>query len=141
MRWRRGRFGGAPTFPEQGRGPGGLPGRGAFRTWRPEQLADYVEAGFHETADGAVTLACTPAWEASNFRTHNYNPWAALRATRCPIRMLRAEEGSTARIDDHEAELTASGRIRVETIPGTSHFLPMERPELAREVLAEAARA
>ena len=114
-------------------------GRGAFRTWSPEQLADYVEAGFRETLDGQVTLTCAPAWEASNFRTHNYDIWGAFRDSRCPIRILRAEGGSTCRIEGHEDELAATGRIEVETVPGTSHFLPMERPDLVRRVLAEVA--
>lgn len=110
-------------------------GRGAFRTWRPEQLADYVEAGFRETDSGEVTLACAPAWEAANFRNHNYDPWAAFRAARCPIRILRAETASTARLDEGRAELEATGRVRIDLIPGTSHFLPMERPDLVRETL------
>ncbi|WP_372786610.1 alpha/beta fold hydrolase [Phenylobacterium sp.] len=110
-------------------------GRGAFKTWTEDQLADYVAAGFRETATGEVTLTCTPDWEASNFRTHNYDAWAAFRASRCPIRILRAEEASTFRLEGHEAELAADGRIRVETIPGTSHFLPMERPDLVGETL------
>ena len=114
-------------------------GRGAFRTWSPEQLADYVEAGFRDTLDGQVTLTCAPAWEASNFRTHNYDIWGAFRESRCPIRILRAEVGSTCRIEGHEDELAATGRIEVETVPGTSHFLPMERPDLVRRVLAEVA--
>lgn len=127
------------TFPSKAAVREAYTGRGAFRSWRPEQLADYVEAGFRETPEGEVTLTCTPAWEASNFRTHNYDPWAAFRATRCPIRILRAEQGSTARLDDGEAELLATGRVRIEVIPGTSHFLPMERPELVRQLLREVA--
>lgn len=114
-------------------------GRGAFRTWREAQLADYIEAGFRSAPDGGVTLACRPEWEASNFRSHNYDPWRAFRETRCPIRILRAEEGSTARLDDQLPELLATGRISVETVPGTSHFLPMEKPELVRQVLGELA--
>jgi pimeloyl-ACP methyl ester carboxylesterase len=111
-------------------------GRGAFRTWTDEQLADYVASGFRETAEG-VTLTCRPEWEASNFRSHNYDPWTAFRETRCPIRILQAEQASTARLDDHRDELTATGRISVETVPGTSHFLPMERPELVQRTLRE----
>jgi pimeloyl-ACP methyl ester carboxylesterase len=114
-------------------------GRGAFRTWTPEMLADYVADGFRETADGQVELTCSPAWEASNFTAHAHDPWAAFAAVTCPIRILRAEEGSTCRIDGHEATLAAGGNVRVETIPGTSHFLPMERPDLVREVLASLA--
>jgi pimeloyl-ACP methyl ester carboxylesterase len=109
-------------------------GRGAFRTWSDAQLADYVAAGFRETADG-VTLTCAPEWEASNFRSHNYDPWAAFRETRCPIRILRAEIASTARVEDDLEALTADGRIRVDTIPGTTHFLPMERPDLVQATL------
>ena len=112
-------------------------GRGAFRTWRPEQLADYVEAGFRETPDGQVMLTCEPGWEASNFNTHGSDAWAALRSLECPVRMLRAEIGSTARIDDNLDELRAMDRVTVETVPGTTHFLPMERPDLVRSVLRE----
>ena len=125
------------TFPSKAAVVEAYTGRGAFRSWRPEQLADYVEAGFHETGDGDVTLTCTPAWESSNFRTHNYDPWVAFRATRCPIRILRAEVASTARLEDGQAELEATGRVKIDVIPGTSHFLPMERPDLVREVLRE----
>lgn len=123
------------AFPSKAAAAEAYTGRGAFRSWRPEQLADYVEAGFRETAAGDVTLTCAPAWEAANFRTHNYDPWAAFRATRCPIRILRAETASTARLDEGLPELLATGRVRVDVVPGTSHFLPMERPDLVRETL------
>ncbi|MFI4966519.1 MAG: alpha/beta fold hydrolase [Caulobacterales bacterium] len=119
-------------------------GRGAFRTWSAAQVADYVAAGFHDSGAGEVTLACAPAWEASNFRTHNYDPWAAFRASRCSIRILRAAEASTFRLDGREAELADEafqdgGRITVDTVPGTTHFLPMERPDLVRRTLAACA--
>jgi pimeloyl-ACP methyl ester carboxylesterase len=110
-------------------------GRGAFRSWSDVQLADYVAAGFAPTESGEVALTCTPEWEASNFRTHNYDAWAAFRESRCPIRILRAAEASTFRLEGHEADLGADGRITVETVPGTTHFLPMERPDLVRKTL------
>jgi len=125
------------TFPSKGAVVEAYRGRGAFRTWSEEQLADYVEAGFRDTGAGEVTLTCAPGWEASNFGTHNYDAWAAFRESRCPIRILRAEVGSTFRLEGHEAELAAFGRVAVETVPGTSHFLPMERPDLVRQTLAE----
>ncbi|HEY0647127.1 alpha/beta hydrolase [Phenylobacterium sp.] len=129
------------TFPSKAAVLEAYAGRGAFRTWRQDQLADYVEAGFRETATGEVTLTCTREWEAANFRTHNYDPWAAFRATRCPIHILRAEAASTARLDEGQAELEATGRVRIDLIPGTSHFLPMERPDLVRTVLRDIASA
>lgn len=127
------------VFPSKAAVVAAYSGRGAFRSWTPEQLADYVEAGFRETDSGEVTLTCAAAWEASNFRTHNYDAWAALRAVTCPVRMLRAEIASTARIDDRLEELAAMPNVSVETVSGTTHFLPMERPELVRAVLREVA--
>jgi len=127
-----------PTFPSKAAAREAYAGRGAFRTWRPEQLADYVEDGFRETTAGEVTLACAPAWEASNFRTHNYDPWAAFAQSRCPIDIRRAAEASTCRLDEREGGLTADDRVTVETVPGTSHFLPMERPDVVAEALRRA---
>lgn len=116
-------------------------GRGAFRSWSEDMLVDYVTDGFRDTDDGQVTLACKPAWEASNFTSHGQDPYDAFNRSACPIRILRAEIGSTCRVDDHIDHLTQDGRIRIETVPGTSHFLPMERPDLVRETLEAAMRA
>ena len=128
-------------FPSKAAAVEAYTGRGAFRTWSPEQLADYVEAGFRETETGEVTLTAAPAWEASNFRTHNYDPFAAFRDSHCPIDIRRAEFASTCRIEGYEAELAATGRITVETVPGTSHFLPMERPDVVAAALRSAVEA
>ncbi|MFD1190238.1 alpha/beta fold hydrolase [Phenylobacterium conjunctum] len=116
-------------------------GRGAFRAWSEDMLVDYVTDGFRDTDDGQVTLACKPAWEASNFTSHGQDPYDAFDRSVCPIHILRAEVGSTCRVDDQIDRLTQGGRIRIETVPGTSHFLPMERPELVREALEAAMRA
>ena len=112
-------------------------GKGAFRAWTPEMLADYIEDGFHDTPSGEVELNCPPAWEASNFASHGHDPWPSFQSAGVPIRILKAETGSTCRSDGHEAGLTADGRIRLEVIPGTTHFLPMERPDLVRQTLTD----
>jgi pimeloyl-ACP methyl ester carboxylesterase len=129
------------SFPSRAAAVEGYRGRGAFRTWTEAMLADYVEAGFHDTPDGAVELACTPEWEVSNYVNQGHDSWSAFERSVCPIRILRAETESPGRIDGHTDTLTASGRIRIDTIPGTTHFLPMERPELVREAIWEAVRA
>ncbi|MDB5468794.1 MAG: alpha/beta hydrolase [Caulobacter sp.] len=113
-------------------------GRGAFKTWPPQMLADYLADGLVENGEGGFRLSCAPEWEAANFAAHHHNPWAAFHGSACPIRILRAETGSTCNVMDRLDELTATGRITVETIPGTSHFLPMEVPGLARAALLEA---
>lgn len=113
-------------------------GRGAFKTWPAEMLADYVADGFRDRDDGQVELSCSPAWEASNFSSHAHDTWGAFEAAKVPIRIFRAAEGSTCREDPRMDALVAAGRIRVETVPGTTHFLPMERPDLVDAALREA---
>lgn len=55
-----------------------------------------------------------------------------------PTRILRAEHGSTCRIDEHLHVVDGNPNIHREQVPATSHFLPMERPELVREALLAA---
>ena len=91
--------------------------------------------------DGQVELTCSPAWEASNFRSHGHDPWASIARLKTPVTLLRAEHGSTCSLTD-AAQLPADlSPKRVETIAGASHFLPMERPELVRDALTRAMEA
>ncbi len=113
-------------------------GKGAFRNWSPAMLADYVEDGFRDTPEGTVTLACAPAWEASNFSSQGHDTGAAFDLSRAPTHILRAEIGSTCHIAAREEALLATGRYQIETVPGTSHFLPMERPDLVVAALEAA---
>ncbi len=128
------------VFPDKAAVVSAYTGRGAFRTWNGAMLADYVADGFREREDGQVELSCAPEWEASNFASHAHDTWGAFEQAKVPIRILRAEEGSTCREDPKLDALVAAGRIEVETIAGTSHFLPMERPDLVQSEL-RAARA
>ena len=128
------------VFPDKAAVVSAYTGRGAFRTWDGAMLADYVADGFREREDGQVELSCAPEWEASNFASHAHDTWGAFEQAKVPIRILRAEEGSTCREDPKLDALVAAGRIQVETVAGTSHFLPMERPDLVQAAL-RAARA
>jgi len=124
-----------PSFASKAAALEAYRGRGAFRTWSEAMLVDYIEDGFAETPDGDVALTCAPAWEASNFTAQGHEPYAAFDAINMPIRILRAEQGSTCRLEGPEPILTRSGKVKVEVVAGTSHFLPMERPDLVVEVL------
>lgn len=116
----------------------GYLGRGAFKTWPEASLRDYLADGVLETADGQVALSCAPEWESSNFSAHFHDTIGAFAKIAAPIRILKAEIGSTCGLEQHEAEVLARD-VDLEVIPGTSHFLPMERPDLVREALLAAA--
>jgi pimeloyl-ACP methyl ester carboxylesterase len=114
-------------------------GRGAFKTWPEAALADYVQDGFRDRPDGTVELACAPEWEASTFSSHGHDPWPAMAKITAPVTILRAEAGSTCQLTTREAFPGENRRVRVETVAGTTHFLPIERPELLRQTLLELA--
>jgi len=107
-------------------------GRGAFRDWPETMLADYVSEGFIEQDEGVV-LACLPQWEASNYASQGHDPWRALSRLRRPVRILKAEQGSTTHL------ARGRGQVSVEVVPGGTHFFPMLKPEVARDTLFDAA--
>jgi pimeloyl-ACP methyl ester carboxylesterase len=115
-----------------------LTGRGVFRSFTPEQLADYVGDGFVETVDG-VRLACTPAYEARTFSAHRIDPWTALARAPAPIVCLRAEKFSTTRPAAAERLIAVRPDARCAIVEGASHMLPMERPDRARHAIEAAA--
>ncbi len=112
-------------------------GRGAFRTWPDEAIRDYITDGFRDRPDGTVELSCAPAWEASSFRAHGHDLWPSMRKIVQPVRILRAETASTCRVETPEEFNPDNRNISVRTIPGSTHFLPIERPDLVRETLLE----
>jgi pimeloyl-ACP methyl ester carboxylesterase len=116
-------------------------GRGAFRTWPDQAIRDYLTDGFRDCSDGTVELSCAPAWEASSFRAHDHDLGPAMRMITAPVRILRAEAASTCHVETPAAFNPENADVTVETIAGSTHFLPIERPDLVRETLLEFAGA
>ena len=113
-------------------------GRGAFRSWPDEVLTDYLTDGLTEQEDGEFELACAPAWEVSNYLNQNHDIWAALSATTCPVHILRGTVHSTFQMAPLVNDLVATGRLKLTTVEGASHFLPMEHPDVVRRALLNA---
>lgn len=115
-------------------------GRGAFKTWPDAVIADYLADGLVPRADGGMTLACAPAWEAANFvSSYLHSPTDTLTRPLAPLHILRAAHESTCRWDEGSEVSPWAAGVCVETVPGTTHFLPMERPDVARAALRDAA--
>jgi pimeloyl-ACP methyl ester carboxylesterase len=110
-------------------------GRGAFKSWPAQTISDYCDDGFTDLPDGSITLSCAPAFEAACFAGQRHNPHAAMRAINWPARLLRGERGSTT-VGLLTNKLERNG-VTVDTIAGTSHFLPMERPLVCQEAMAD----
>ncbi len=110
-------------------------GRGAFRGWPEMMLADYIADGLIETPEG-FTLACDPAWEASNYAAQSHDPWRALKRLDCPVTVLKAEGASPCHLPENPRGLP---HVTVGTVPGGTHFFPMLQADIARDALFEAA--
>jgi pimeloyl-ACP methyl ester carboxylesterase len=113
-------------------------GRGVFKAFPPEVLADYVGDGLVEDPRGGVRLACAPKYEAATFAAHRHDPWGALRAVSCPLVLLRAEKGSTISAAAMHRLAALKPDARVATVEGASHMLPIERPDRARAAIESA---
>jgi pimeloyl-ACP methyl ester carboxylesterase len=114
-------------------------GRGAFKSWRAPFLEDYLVDGLMEDGEG-LRLACAPLFEAACFAGQQHDPWKAMKNARRPTHILRAAKGSTC---DLEAADYAERMLyaRVQTAPGASHFVPMERPYMVADALRAAVKA
>jgi pimeloyl-ACP methyl ester carboxylesterase len=122
-------------FPSREAAEAAYAGRGAFRSWSPQMLQDYVADGFRDLADSTVTLAAAPAWEHANYLAQAHDSRGALAAIRAPMRILQAEHHSTFGLAREELIALNAG-ARLEVVDGATHFLPMERPDLVAEALS-----
>jgi pimeloyl-ACP methyl ester carboxylesterase len=116
-----------------------LTGRGMFKSFSPEALADYVGDGFVEAENGMVRLACTPDYEAATYAAQRHDPWRAVAAAGGAITVLRAGEGST--MGEAAARRLARMRpdARLATVEGAGHMLPFEKPSRVRAAIEAAA--
>jgi pimeloyl-ACP methyl ester carboxylesterase len=114
-------------------------GRGAFKTWPDETLRDYLRGGL-VPADGAMRLACRPAWEAQDFRSTPPGVSELAAQLHCPVTLIHAADGTAS-----QSEVAIFKHLhpptRIVSKEGATHFLPMEFPELVREEIVRIAEA
>ncbi len=108
-------------------------GRGAFTTWPEEMLLDYLKGGLIRTENGEeVRLACAPAWESQSFESTPAGAAKLAANVHCPVTVLHASDG-TAGAAQIAVLAKAKPDTRIVHVPGASHFLPMEYPQIVRD--------
>jgi pimeloyl-ACP methyl ester carboxylesterase len=143
QRWRfpiaRGAARRRANFPDKAAAVAALTGRGIFKGFTPEMIADYVGDGLvDDPKHGGVTLACRPMYEAATFSAHRHDPIGALKRFRGPLVMLRAEHGSTLRPDAVQTIAAMKPDARIAVVEGSGHMIPMERPDRVRSAIETA---
>lgn len=114
-------------------------GRGVFKTFPRDVIADYVADGLVEDGAGGFKLACRPAFEAATYCAQRNDPWSALRKVTDPLVLLRAEKNSTISEAAMHRIAAIKSDARVATVEGAGHMLPLERPDRARTAIESAA--
>jgi pimeloyl-ACP methyl ester carboxylesterase len=113
--------------------------REPYSTWTDEALEAYVDEGTFERPDGEIELLCPARVEAQVYSgAAHLDGFARLRRVKTPILLLRGEHSTTLDEDRAERALEAAPHARLVTVEGTTHFIPMEKPdEVALLVVAE----
>ncbi len=115
-------------------------GRGAFRTWPAEMVADYVAGGLLAEGD-AFRLACDPKWEAASYATYPFRIAALGSRIESPVTILSGTVGSATTPYVLEEFARRQAKTRAVAIEGASHFLPMEHPDRLRDEIRRAVSA
>ncbi len=111
-------------------------GRGGFKTWMCGGcLEGYVEGGTRDLPDGSVELTCDPKWESATFSQMSEWGWRALMKTVIPVTILYGAQSDTFLSKTAKATRQLAPRIRLISVPDSSHFVPMEEPELVGQAL------
>ena len=108
-----------------------------FATWHPDALEGYFDGGFMNEA-GQVRLACRPTSEAAVFAASAVHAaWERLGEVSIPVTILYGADTDTYEPGHAEAAARRFGNARAASVPGTGHFLPMERPDMVAAAIRE----
>jgi lipase len=113
-------------------------GKDAFAAWREDVLWDYVNHGTYDLPDGRVALKCPAEVEAHVFATTmSLDIFSQLDRITCPTLILRGErtDPPLAVTAERVAQRIPHGSLV--TVPKTSHFLAMEKPEEIARIINE----
>lgn len=121
-------------FPDVATARAAYHGRGVFRSWRDVDLDAYLADGL-QPCDGGVTLACPPAWEAATFRGVSHGIEPALAALDRPFALIAGETGSTVPAAEFAIFAAHPRCVSAERLPGTTHFVPLERDDAVRAAI------
>ena len=106
-----------------------------FSAWHPAALDGYVDCGFVDTPEG-VDLACRPQDEVATYRAATqHGVWNLLGEVGPPVTILAGDSSETHAVDFLRSLASQIPNCDYEIVPGTGHFLPMEKPDVVADRL------
>ncbi len=115
--------------------------RRPYDTWLEDALRIYVEHGTFDRPDGEIELLCPGRIEAQVYENaSDFDGFAYLRRVGVPVLLVRGETTDSFSPEGVRRARAALHEHRFLEVAGSSHFIPMEKPEeIAALIVAEQA--
>ncbi|MBF6560647.1 MAG: alpha/beta hydrolase [Candidatus Binataceae bacterium] len=109
-----------------------------YNTWRKEILRDYCEFGTRAIDGGRRELKCPPEVEARIYETSRaFDGLGYLDRCAAPLLVLFGEKSDAPGVLIADRVAAGAPHRRVVIVPDTTHFIPMEQPELIARMAVE----
>ena len=112
-------------------------GRGIFKNWSKEFVHAYLECGLLEKDEQTAVLKCDPELEAQIFESIPLNVWRYANKIKCPVLAIRGELSEIFFADAAQRLGDIVADYELQTIPGTGHFPPMEKPQESANLILD----
>ena len=107
-----------------------------FSAWDPRALDVYLDGGFRTDSEGRLSLKCRPEIEAEFYcGATEHGAWERLGEISPQVTLLVGEHSDTHQDPLLTAQAEQFRSVRVVVVPGTSHFVPMERPDVVAKAI------
>lgn len=107
-----------------------------FATWDPACLDDYLAAGL-AGSDGDLRLRYPREWEARIFADTPASLWDRIARVPVPTLVVRGAGSVTLTAAAARRARDTLPQGHLVEVPGTTHMLPVERPEAVAGIVAE----
>ncbi|MFC1885068.1 alpha/beta fold hydrolase [Thermodesulfobacteriota bacterium] len=106
-----------------------------FSKWEEGFLEGYIRDGTRETEDGLVRLSCDPLWESKCFATCSHDVWRFIPTLKMPTLLIHGEKSDICLPPTVKRFKEKVPEAKVIGLKGTSHFVPMERPDETADII------
>lgn len=111
-------------------------GKGMFKTWGKPFIQAYLDSAL-DFSQAPGRLRCLPETEAQIFAAMPSHAWSYAQTIKSPVLLLRGQH-STAFFETSARRLASKiPTCQLETISGTTHFLPMEKPDVVSSAILD----
>jgi len=100
-----------------------------FAKWKEGFLEGYIAGGTVRTNSGGIRLSCTPAWESRCFSVCSHDVWRYIPQIQPPTLLVYGSESDTFLPRAVKRFQAKAPHAVIRRFQGTSHFVPMERPD------------